>query len=76
MSELTADQAAYCQERAAARREIWAGDGDAKECAFIRLRGSTERLFLVLQYRNDHNYEIAMQAVETAMAEYRAMARS
>lgn len=45
---------------------------DRKECAYIGLRGATERLFMVLQYRSDSNYETAMQAVERAMAEYRA----
>lgn len=44
---------------------------DGKECAYIRLSGATERLLMVLQYRNDHNYGIAMEAVERAMAEYR-----
>jgi hypothetical protein len=46
---------------------------DRKECAFIRLRGATERLLLVLQYRSDHNYETGMKAVEHAMAEYRGL---
>jgi hypothetical protein len=49
---------------------------DQRECAYVRLRGATERLLLVLQYRSDHNYKVAMEAVERAMAEYRAAGQS
>lgn len=47
---------------------------DAKECAFIRLRGATERLLLVRYHRSDRNYVAAMQAVERTMMEYRTVA--
>ena len=46
-------------------------DADAKECAFIRLRGATERLLMIFEHRSEKHYGIAMQAFERAMAEYR-----
>lgn len=41
-----------------------------KECAYIGLRGATERLMLVLQYRSERNYDVAVAAVVQAHAEY------
>jgi hypothetical protein len=44
---------------------------DEKECQFIQLRGATERLLMLLQYRSDRNYDLGMQAVEEAIKDYR-----
>jgi homoserine kinase len=44
---------------------------ETKECAYIGLRGATERLLMVLNYRSENNYETAMKSVERAMTEYR-----
>ena len=45
---------------------------DARECAYVRLKGASERLLMILEHRSERNYELAMQAVERCMAEYRA----
>lgn len=49
-----------------------AAEADRKECALVMLRGATERLLMILDYRSARNYEQAMQAVERKIAEYRA----
>jgi hypothetical protein len=47
--------------------------GDTKECAYIRLKGATTRLLMILEHRSERNYGMAMEAVERATAEYRAL---
>lgn len=36
---------------------------DELECAYIQLKGATERLMLVLEHRSDKNYAIAAAAI-------------
>lgn len=36
---------------------------DDLECAYIKLKGATERLMLLLEYRSEDNYAIASAAV-------------
>jgi hypothetical protein len=45
-------------------------EGDRKECAYIKLRGAVERLGLVLEYRSERNYDVAVAAVARAHASY------
>lgn len=47
-------------------------ESDRKECAYVRLRGDVLRLGLVLEYRNERNYDIAVAAVACAHADYLA----
>ena len=43
---------------------------DEIECAYISLRGATERLMLVLQHRSERNYSVAVAAVALRAAEW------
>lgn len=43
---------------------------DEIECAYIRLKGAAERLMLVIQYRSERNYSIAVAAVALRAAEW------
>lgn len=46
-------------------------DDDRRECATIILRGATIRLLMVLDAKSEHNYEYAVDAVESAIKKYR-----
>lgn len=52
------------QQRAANR-------ADDIECAHIKLRGSVERMLLLLQYRSDNNYRAGTESLHSAWSEYR-----
>jgi hypothetical protein len=43
---------------------------DEVECAYIRLKGATERLMMVLQHRSERNYSIAAAAVAFSCTEW------
>ena len=56
--------------------DLRAAPGDDRiECAYITLRGCTERFLMLLQYRSEHNYETGMKALEQSIADYRVLTK-